>query len=103
MNLRYRQFAGIRSRAATPQFSCAHRRRTQLVHVHTLISQSFVKRFNEGVFHRFARPNKIKLDAPAIGPAFQMPVITSQDLAGRFPRLYRRGPKLITIGDRPAS
>ena len=23
--------------------------------------------------------------------------------AGRFPRLYRRGPKLITIGDRPAS
>ena len=37
--------------------------RDELVHVHTLVSQSAVKRFNEGVFHRFAGPNKVELHA----------------------------------------
>ena len=45
--------------------------RAELVHVQTLVSQSSVKRFNEGVLHRFARPNEVELHASAIGPIFE--------------------------------
>ena len=45
--------------------------RAELVHVQTLVSQASVKRFNEGVFHRFAGPNKVELQAPTIRPIFE--------------------------------
>ena len=47
--------------------------RGELLYVQTLISQSTVKRLNEGVFHRFAGPNKVELHAPTIRPIFERP------------------------------
>ena len=44
--------------------------RGELVHVQTLVSQSPVKRFNEGVFHRFPWSNEVELHTPSIGPVF---------------------------------
>jgi hypothetical protein len=47
--------------------------RGELVSVYTFVSQSSVKRFNEGVFHRCAGPNTVELHAPPIGPLFERP------------------------------
>ena len=58
------------------------------MHVQTLVPQATVKRFNEGIFHGFTRPNEVELDAPPIGPIFQRsrlefrPMI-DRDRAGR--------------------
>jgi hypothetical protein len=45
--------------------------RGERVYVYTLVSQSSVTRFNEGVLHRFARSNAVELHAPPIGPIFE--------------------------------
>lgn len=47
--------------------------RGDLVHVQTLVSQSSIRPLNEGIFHGFARPNKIQLNASAIRPLLQRP------------------------------
>jgi len=47
--------------------------RRELVHVQTFVSQAPVKRFNEGVFHGFARSNEVELDTAVIGPIFKRP------------------------------
>ncbi len=44
-----------------------------LVHVQTLVSQSAINRFTEGISHGFARPNKVELRAMTIGPIFERP------------------------------
>ena len=36
-------------------------KRGELVDVQTLVPQASVKRFNEGIFHRFARSNEVPL------------------------------------------
>jgi hypothetical protein len=35
------------------------------------IAQSTMKRFKDGVFYRFAGPNKVERHAPTIGPLFE--------------------------------
>lgn len=45
--------------------------RGELMHVQALITESPVKRFNEGIFHRFARSNEVELDASPIRPILQ--------------------------------
>src|SRR6476619_2156403 len=47
------------------------RDRGELVHVQTLVAQPSVERLDEGVFHRFARPNEIELDATLIRPVLE--------------------------------
>lgn len=42
--------------------------RHELVHVHTLVSQAPVKRFNEVILHRLAWSNEVELDDSAIRP-----------------------------------
>ena len=45
--------------------------RRELVDVQTLVSEPSVKRFDEGIFHGFARANEIQLHAALIGPVFE--------------------------------
>jgi hypothetical protein len=47
--------------------------RGELVYVQTFISQASVKGFKQGIFHGFARANKVELHAPTIGPIFECP------------------------------
>jgi len=47
--------------------------RGKLVHVQTLVSQSAVTRFTEGVFHGFAGPNKVERHGTTRGPLFERP------------------------------
>jgi hypothetical protein len=39
--------------------------------VQALVSEPSVKRFDEGIFHGFARPNEIQLHPTLIGPGFE--------------------------------
>ena len=41
------------------------------MHVQALITEPPVKRFNEGIFHWFARSYEVELHALTIGPIFQ--------------------------------
>ena len=41
------------------------------MYVQAFISQAAIERFNEGIFNRFARPDKVKLNASPIGPILQ--------------------------------
>jgi hypothetical protein len=52
---------------------CASTIEANLVHVQTLVSQSAVTRFTEGVFHGFAGPNNVELHATTTGPIFERP------------------------------
>jgi hypothetical protein len=47
--------------------------RVELMHVQTFISQSAVKRLNEGVLYRFAGPNEVEWHAPPMSPIFERP------------------------------
>ena len=67
----------------------------ELLHVQTLVSQSSVKGFHEGVFHRFAWPNKIQLDAPLIRPIFQ------RSRLGFRAMIHRNGPRSLPTVKHP--
>lgn len=60
--------------------------RGELMHVQALISRSSVKRFNKGIFHRFAGSNKIQLDTPVIGPIFERPRLEFGPMIHRMDR-----------------
>jgi len=60
--------------------------RGELVYVYTFVSQSSVKRFNQGVFHRCAGPNTVELHALPIGPIFERPRLEFGDM------IHRAGP-----------
>jgi hypothetical protein len=55
----------------------------ELVDVQTLVSQAAVKRFNEGVLHRFTRPNEVEWHASAIGPIFERPLLEFRPMIHR--------------------
>ena len=45
--------------------------RRELMDVQALVSEPSVKRFDEGIFHGFARANEIQLHPTLIGPVFE--------------------------------
>jgi hypothetical protein len=47
--------------------------RGELVYVQTLIAQSAVKGFNQGILHGFAWSNEVELHASAKRPIFERP------------------------------
>lgn len=55
----------------------------QLVHVQALVPQAPVKRFNENIFHGFARSNEVEPHAPPIGPIFQCPRLEFRSMIHR--------------------
>src|SRR5687767_8548980 len=47
--------------------------RRELMDVQALVAEPAIKRFDEGIFHGFARTNEIELDAAREGPILERP------------------------------